>query len=429
MEWQAIVNRLRLIRTEFDKSYKCLHTNKAPSREETVNKHLNTLFERFEQIRVLINVNYNRLTKKHQSDAEGYFNEVRTKLTHIVVRRGLNVKLPENIHEELKYDTEVQTKISPGLPRTSTEQFPKSLSNCDLPQTSTKQLTENLLSSDLPNTSTENSAENISTPENMALTVTQFLGLASKLLPDFDGKPENLQSFLDALALVDSIKETHEQVAINLIKTKLNGTARNLLSSETTIAAIMAKLKASIKGESVEVVSAKLFNVRQGSKTANAYAAEVETLTKALEGAYIADGVSSQLATKYSTQVAVKSLAKNASNERVRLIMESGNYENMSEAIAKFVNSCTNTATSGTNILYYKSNNGNSRGRGASRGRGTSRGRGSYNRGGNNYRRGNNYRGGNNSNRRGQRNYQARCIHDQGNASHPQGAHLGDQDN
>lgn len=276
---------------------------------------------------------------------------------------------------------------------------------------------------------TENSSESLPPVANMTQTVTQFLGLASKLLPDFDGKPENLQSFLDALALVESIKETHEQVAINLIKTKLKGAARNLLSSETTINDIMTKLKTSVKGESVEVVSAKLYNVRQGGKTANAYAAEVESLTKALEGAYIADGLSSQLATKYSTQVAVKSLAKNASSERVRLIMEAGHFENMNEAISRFVNSCTDSSTSGTNILYYKSNNSNSRGRGTSRGRANSRGRGGYNRGGNNYGRNNNYRGGNNSNRRGQRNHQARCIHDQGNASHPRDALPGDREN
>lgn len=104
----------------------------------------------------------------------------------------------------------------------------------------------------------------------MAQTVTQFLGLASKLLPEFDGKPENLASFLDAIGLVDSIKETHEAVAVSLVKTKLKGTARNLINSETTLADIVAKLKVSVKGESVNVLTAKLMNIRQSGKNANA---------------------------------------------------------------------------------------------------------------------------------------------------------------
>lgn len=41
--------------------------------------------------------------------------------------------------------------------------------------------------------------------------------------------------FFDPLDLVESIKETHENIAVNFIKTKLKGSARNLLSNESTI--------------------------------------------------------------------------------------------------------------------------------------------------------------------------------------------------
>lgn len=88
-------------------------------------------------------------------------------------------------------------------------------------------------SSDLTQESTETICENLSPLEKMTQTVTQFLGLASKVLPDFDGRPENLQSFLDALLLVESIKDIHEPVTVNLIKTKLKGTARNLLHCDS----------------------------------------------------------------------------------------------------------------------------------------------------------------------------------------------------
>lgn len=94
--------------------------------------------------------------------------------------------------------------------------------------------------------------------------------------------------------------------------------------------AVIATLKTSVKDESVEVISAKLLNVRQ-----------VESLTKSLESAYISYDISSQSAAKYSTQSAGKALTKNVTNERVKLIMESGNFSNMNEVMTKFINSCT----------------------------------------------------------------------------------------
>jgi len=55
----------------------------------------------------------------------------------------------------------------------------------------------------------------------MAITPTELLKLASSLIPKFDGKAENLESFLNSLILVNSLKELHEALAFNLIKTKL----------------------------------------------------------------------------------------------------------------------------------------------------------------------------------------------------------------
>lgn len=140
------------------------------------------------------------------------------------------------------------------------------------------------------NTSTEMKQDTDLSPSteetiNMRQSSTEFLGLASRLLPDFDGQPENLQSFVDALNLVDSIKETHEAVAVNVIRTKLKGSARILISDENTIQSIIlvAKLKTTVRGETVDVVNAKLMNVRQQDKNSNTYAKEIEDLTRILE--------------------------------------------------------------------------------------------------------------------------------------------------
>lgn len=390
MEWQLIVSKVRLIKEKFDRSLKCLNTDR-PTRDETVEKHINVLFQSLEEIRVVLNVHYSRLTTSHKSAADNFFTDVRGKLVSVLSRRGLDAKVPTNLHETIIYnaktanpqDTASTSKIQP-LPR----------------------------SNELVN-------------EDMALTIVEFLGLASKILPAFDGKSENLRSFLDALTLLNSVKGTHESVAVELIKTKLKGTARNLISSESTIQEIIGKLQISVKGESTEVLTAKILNIRQNAKSANNFVQEIEELTKSLANAYIADGLPGSLAEKYSTQVAVKSMVKNASSERVRLIMESGTFGNMNEAVTKFVNSCTDN-TSGSNVLFYKSRSGNRGSRGGGNGRGHG---GNYNRGRGNTRGRGRYQRGNNFSRQNRGNFHARCVHDQGNQHSPEVTRLGDNDN
>jgi len=106
---------------------------------------------------------------------------------------------------------------------------------------------------------------------NMTMTQSNidFINTASKLIPVFDGKAENLTSFIDALQIIESIKGDHEQSPVSIIKTKLKGVAKNLIGNETTITEVISKLKSNVKGETVEVLSAKLMNLQQRNKTAN----------------------------------------------------------------------------------------------------------------------------------------------------------------
>lgn len=373
--WEQVLSKLKLLKKTLYRSYKCLNKN-TPIREETIFKHKNIIIQHFEEVRGIVNAYSNKFTPEHKAIAQGIFYYCRDHVLKISAKHNLHIKLPHSIGEKIEYNNQ----------DTSEEE----------------------------NSDTQESENEIEEPEirttntNMTQTVVEFLNTASKLIPDFDGRAENLQSFLDALNLVDSIKGNHDAVAVNLVKTKLKGTARNLISLEITLQEIITKLKNTVKGESTEVLTAKLMSVRQSNKNANAYAKEIEDLTKSLESAFISDGVQAHLACKYATQTAVKAITKNATNDKVKLIMESGNFSNMNEVMAKFVNSCTEVFGQPNSILYYNGDqrNGNQfRGRG----RGYRRGRGNYNsnRGNNNGNYNNNYRvtGRSYANRGGNRTY------------------------
>lgn len=306
-KWEDIYEKLLLHKAEIDRTYKCLNRNDKISKE-TIDKHKSGLVEHFENIRSLLNVYLIKLTPDHKNIANNIFYDCRDRILKVSARRQLNLKIPRSLTETI--DT---NEIS------------------DEEETYSIQETK------------------------MSQTTVEFLKTASSLLPDFDGRFENLQSFIDALQLINSIKETHEAVAISLIKTKLKGTSRNLITNETSLDQIITTLRSKVKGESAEVVTAKLMNLKQKTKTANQYTKEVEELTRALEGAYISDGMTNELASKYSTRKAVEAMTKNCSMERVKLIMEAGNFNDMNEAISKFVNICPETDTNSAHIMHFNS--------------------------------------------------------------------------
>lgn len=352
MEWQKILNRARTIKEIFDRSHKSLNTDRT-TKEETVQRHLDILIDCLEQTRVLFNVHYSRFTLAQKAAADNFFLDIRERLVSVALRKNIVLEIPTSIHEKIFLAPREDPKNSKDL--------------------------------------------------KMAQTVVDFLSTASRLICDFDGKPENLRTFLDSLQLVDSLKGTHEQVAVSLIKTKLKGTARNLINNESSIDKIINKLTSSVRGESVEVISAKIMSIKQNNKTANVYCSEIESLAKSLESAYISDGLSCDLANKYSTQVAVKALTKNCNIDKVKLIMEAAQFNSMNDAVAKFVNSCTEATGQQNAILYYnrKPYKNNYRGR-----RGGFRGRGNFSRNNNSNERNNNNNNStyNNRNRRGRGN-------------------------
>ena len=101
---------------------------------------------------------------------------------------------------------------------------------------------------------------------------------------------------------------------------------------------------------------------RQRNQNADSYSSEIEDLTKRLEYAYISDGLPIKVESTFAT--AVKAVVKNATNEMVTLIMESGNFSTRNGVMAKFVNSFAGVFGQPNSVLFYVSNN---RGNGANR--------------------------------------------------------------
>lgn len=212
--------------------------------------------------------------------------------------------------------------------------------------------------------------------ENMAMSKTEFFNFASKIFPnEFDGSPSKLQSVIDSLNLLRVNCENHENNAVAYVKTRLVGKARDLIDDNDNLDTIINKLRTRIKTESSHMVTAKIFSLKQQHKDSTRYATEIEVLTETLKRAYINEGVPIAVAESYTTNTIVKALRTNSNSEKVKLIMEAGNFTNCEEAISKFITISGDTTPDSSTIFYtrnsqrYRAGNRHHRGH-QSRGRG-----------------------------------------------------------
>lgn len=232
---------------------------------------------------------------------------------------------------------------------------------------------------------------------------SKFINTYSKLLPEYDGKFENLQRFIDACELMDDGVGNHMGVAVRLIKAKLGVSARSFITNEDTIKKILDKLRGSIKADSSKVVSAKLMSLKQGNKSPNDFMKEVEEMTELLNVAYINEGMPPALAESQSVDYAARSLIANVSNPQIKTVLQSADLKTVNDISTKYLSVATDQATNKAQVFYnkrfnkrgyrgrgrkYFNNNNSFRGgygngsyRGNNRGRGNFRGNRGNNRG------------------------------------------------
>lgn len=218
----------------------------------------------------------------------------------------------------------------------------------------------------------QNSFEQTET-STMATTSLEFFNMAGKIITtEYEGSPDKLISFIDSLNLLKANCTGHEANAVAFVKTKLTGKARDLINNDDNLEEIIFKLKAGIKGESSQSVSAKIVALKQQNKDKVRYASEIEELANKLKRAYVSEGVPAEVAETYTTNITVKAICTNATSEKCRTIMEAGNFLKTQDAITKFVNITTDEVNK--NIFFmnrgrqsygtlqnYRGNNGRGR--------------------------------------------------------------------
>nr|pir hypothetical protein 3 - fruit fly (Drosophila melanogaster) retrotransposon mgd1 [Drosophila melanogaster] len=410
MDWQEIQNELKEIKTTFDKSYKCMTPNREVQ-QDTLNKHAQILVRCFNGARQLIYRERKRLTKNHLSQAVKFLNRFRENLLNVKYRHNLNITIPTILSTPIV--AEIGEDIE-SVGESEIEIKEEDLHDLAIPAVIT--LPE-LLEEELSDSNTGIRIQETDKMTDSAATAREYVRQISSTIPEFDGKKLNLNRFLTALRLIDLTKGDQEMLAVEVIKTKILGPLSHKVENEKTIIGIINLLKASVKGESPDVIKAKMLSTQQRGKTAAQYTTEIENLRGLLEAAYIDDGLDSNNADKFATKEAISAMTKNCGHDKLKTILEAGNFNTMNSVIEKYIH-CSTEMTGNSNSVLFYNNRGHYRGnnyRGNYQNRGN--GRGNYNSYNNNYRGRGGYHGGNRG-RGGNQNYNRGGGYSRGNQNH-----------
>ncbi|XP_033236585.1 uncharacterized protein [Drosophila pseudoobscura] len=161
----------------------------------------------------------------------------------------------------------------------------------------------------------------------------QYVKLVSSSIPEFDGSKQSLQRFLTALKITDRTNGDQEDLAIEVIKSKITGSILYKVQSEQTINGIIQKLNDNVKRESSDVIKAKISNIKQKGKTASQYTTDIDNLRKQLEASYIDEGLDADNANKFSTKESIAAMTRNCEHDKLRLLLEAGNFNTFNDAM------------------------------------------------------------------------------------------------
>lgn len=171
--------------------------------------------------------------------------------------------------------------------------------------------------------------------------------LGTSLVAIYDGTPENLSAFLDAIALFSETvdgefeeatngqKLAAKELVLKFIKTRLTGTARQTITGAENLEQVLEKLKAQCASKiNSSYIKTKLEAIKQKGSLED-FCSNVEKLTLQLATAYIAETIPSAKANQMATKTGVDTLVKGVNNSDTRGILQAGTFQTIHEATQK----------------------------------------------------------------------------------------------
>lgn len=180
-------------------------------------------------------------------------------------------------------------------------------------------------------------------PDNntkMVQSAEDFFKLASKVVDTkFDGKPSNLEAFIEQIELLEPmVEETNKKHLIKFVCTHLTGKAREALpDNPQTVKAIIDALRKEIKPESSRVIEGKIVALRADKMNVSKFAEKANELAEDFRQSLVFEGHTKEKANEMAIRKTVELCYKSTRSDTVKAILEAAPFDRPSEVIAKYV--------------------------------------------------------------------------------------------
>lgn len=104
MEWNELYKEINNIKVDFDKSYKSLTQNR-PIQKNTIKKHIEVLVKCFNEARILIHGQREKLNQDHWSQVSKFLIRLRSNLISIKLKFNLDISVPTILNTSLTVET------------------------------------------------------------------------------------------------------------------------------------------------------------------------------------------------------------------------------------------------------------------------------------------------------------------------------------
>ena len=176
---------------------------------------------------------------------------------------------------------------------------------------------------------------------------TVDIKLGTSVIATYDGSPDNLNTFLDAVSLFKDTVDTEFAAAtaeqrtaadatiFKFIKTRLTGIARQTINGANSVDEIVLKLKEQCSPKiTADSLRAKLKAAKQKGNLTQ-FCEEIEQLTSRLASQYIDETIPANKANQMATKAGIETLINGITNPEAKLILKAGNFSKISEATQK----------------------------------------------------------------------------------------------
>lgn len=197
----------------------------------------------------------------------------------------------------------------------------------------------------------------------------KFLNTASSLLKPFDGKSDELDSFIRNINLIQQVADGDlKPFFLEFVKGRITGTVGNACSSAISIDQLISTLRSTVKSESPRVVESRLDALYFDHRNLSEFSAEAEKIGNKYLDALVNEGCSRQFATQLTINKIVEICRKSARNDNIKCILASSTYQTHVDVLTKFrteISSFKKENQQRTSTLYnnnqtrYNNNNRN----------------------------------------------------------------------